>query len=91
MAVGTVKWFNAYKGYGFIAPKEGGSDVFVHVSAVERATLSNLREGVKVSYQLTVGRNGKKQADNLRLGCACPDDPPNYSSDDGWCELSAHQ
>ena len=58
MAVGTVKWSNAYRGYGFIGPKEGGSDVFVHVSAVERAGLSDLRAGAKVSYELTIGPNG---------------------------------
>lgn len=67
MASGTVKWFNGQKGYGFIQPEEGGSDVFVHISAVERAGLSTLREGQKVSYELERGRNGKTSAVNLRV------------------------
>jgi len=52
MATGTVKWFNAQKGYGFIQPETGGADVFVHISAVERAGMDNLREGQKLSYEL---------------------------------------
>lgn len=67
MANGTVKWFNGQKGYGFIQPEEGGSDVFVHISAVERAGLSTLREGQRVSYELERGRNGKTSAVNLRV------------------------
>jgi CspA family cold shock protein len=67
MATGTVKWFNAQKGYGFITPDEGGKDVFVHISAVERAGLSGLRDGQKVSFdQETDRRSGKTAAANLR-------------------------
>ena len=64
MAVGTVKWFNAMKGYGFIQPDTGGKDVFVHISAVERAGLSSLNEGAKVSYEVVANR-GKEAAENL--------------------------
>ena len=67
MANGTVKWFNAEKGYGFIEPSEGGKDAFVHISAVERAGLSTLREGQKVSYDLVEGRNGRSSAENLQV------------------------
>ena len=67
MAVGTVKWFNATKGYGFIQPDAGGKDVFVHISAVERAGLSSLNEGAKVSYEVIANR-GKEAAENLRIG-----------------------
>jgi cold shock protein len=66
MATGTVKWFNGQKGYGFVQPDEGGADVFVHTSAVERAGMSGLREGQKLSYDLERGRNGKSSAVNLR-------------------------
>ena len=62
MANGTVKWFNGQKGYGFIQPEEGGNDVFVHISAVERAGLSTLREGQKIAYETETGRNGKVAA-----------------------------
>ncbi len=68
MSEGTVKWFNATKGYGFIQPNDGGTDVFVHVSAVERAGLSELREGQKVSYELVQDRrSGKTAADQLQV------------------------
>lgn len=67
MNTGTVKWFNATKGYGFITPDQGGPDAFVHISAVERAGLDTLREGDRVAYELVRGRNGKSAADNLRL------------------------
>jgi CspA family cold shock protein len=66
MANGTVKWFNGQKGYGFIQPEEGGSDVFVHISAVERAGMATLNEGQKVSFETERGRNGKIAAINLR-------------------------
>ena len=67
MATGTVKWFNAQKGFGFIQPDGGGVDAFVHISAVERAGLHDLREGQKVSYELTQDRrSGKMSADQLK-------------------------
>jgi CspA family cold shock protein len=63
---GTVKWFNAQKGYGFIQPEGGGKDVFVHISAVERAGISNLSEGQKLSYEIVRDRKtGKSAAENL--------------------------
>ena len=68
MATGTVKWFNGQKGYGFIQPDDGGKDVFVHISAVERAGLSHLNEGQKVSFELRADRKtGKSNADNLQV------------------------
>ena len=67
MTTGTVKWFDAVKGYGFIQPEDGSKDAFVHISAVERAGLRGLSEGQKVEYDLAPGRNGKSAADNLRL------------------------
>lgn len=67
MAEGTVKWFNSTKGYGFIQPTEGGNDVFVHISAVERAGLNGLNDNQKVSYELETGRNGKTSAVDLAL------------------------
>ena len=67
MATGTVKWFNGTKGYGFIAPDNGGSDVFVHISAVEQAGLSGLEDNQKVTYELEAGRNGKESATALAL------------------------
>ena len=88
MSNGTVKWFNAQKGYGFIQPDGGGKDVFVHVSAVERAGLRDLREGQRVAFEVVVDRKtGKSAAENLkdhvigdesepttaaRFFCACP-------------------
>jgi cold shock protein len=67
MSQGTVKWFNAQKGYGFIQPDDGGKDVFVHISAVERAGIGSLREGQKVSFDLERGQQGKTSAVNLRV------------------------
>jgi cold shock protein len=66
MATGTVKWFNSQKGYGFIAPQAGGKDVFVHISAVERAGLSGLNEGQVVEYE-EVANKGKTSAENLKV------------------------
>ena len=66
MSNGTVKWFNAQKGYGFIQPKDGSKDVFVHVSAVERSGLGHLHEGQKVSFEVERGQQGKTSAVNLR-------------------------
>jgi cold shock protein len=66
MATGTVKWFNSQKGYGFIAPQSGGKDVFVHISAVERAGLSGLDEGQVVDYE-EVANKGKTSAENLKV------------------------
>jgi cold shock protein len=66
MATGTVKWFNATKGFGFIQPDNGGADVFVHISAVERAGMHSLNDGQKISYELEQGRSGKDSAGSLR-------------------------
>jgi len=66
MSTGTVKWFNPTKGFGFIQPEDGSKDVFVHISAVERAGLGNLNEGQKVSFDLERGQQGKVSAVNLR-------------------------
>jgi cold shock protein len=70
MAIGKVKWFNASKGFGFIAPEEGGADVFVHISALERAGISSLNEGQRVSYDLAPNNKGKTSAENLKLADA---------------------
>jgi len=67
MASGTVKWFNSQKGYGFIAPEGGSKDVFVHISAVERAGLQGLNEGQRIQYDLVPGKNGKSSAENLKV------------------------
>ena len=67
MSIGTVKWFNGQKGFGFIEPEGGGQDVFVHISAVERAGMNTLNEGQKVSFEVVADRRtGKSSADNLR-------------------------
>ncbi len=67
MTTGTVKWFNPTKGFGCIEPEDGGNDAFVHISAVERAGLTTLNEGQKVSYELQAGQNGKSSAENLSI------------------------
>ncbi|MDX9860482.1 MAG: cold-shock protein [Rhodospirillales bacterium] len=68
MTTGTVKWFNAQKGFGFIAPDNGGNDAFVHISALERAGIGDLREGQKVEFELVSDRkSGKMAADNLKV------------------------
>lgn len=66
MANGTVKWFNKSKGFGFIQPDDGSKDVFVHISAVERAGLGTLADGQKIQYELVKGKDGKTSADNLK-------------------------
>ena len=67
MANGTVKWFNTTKGFGFIAPDEGGKDVFVHISALERSGLTGLADNQIVTYDLATGRDGRESAENLSL------------------------
>jgi CspA family cold shock protein len=67
MATGTVKWFNTTKGYGFIAPDDGGKDIFVHISAVERAGLKSLNDNQKIAYELQSGRDGRSSASDLQL------------------------
>lgn len=66
MPTGTVKWFNAQKGYGFISPDSGGKDIFVHISAVQQAGMESLRDGQKVSFEEEVDRRGKPAATNLK-------------------------
>ena len=67
MALGTVKWFNKMKGYGFIQPEDGSNDVFVHITAVERSGLGAIEEGQKLEFELTQGRDGRTTADELKL------------------------
>lgn len=67
MAKGTVKWFNSTKGFGFIAPETGGKDVFVHISAVERAGLTGLADNQKVTFDVEAGRDGRESATNIAL------------------------
>lgn len=67
MATGTVKWFNTTKGFGFIAPDSGGKDVFVHISAVERAGLTGLADNQKVTFDIEPGRDGRESASNIAL------------------------
>ncbi|TMV13421.1 cold-shock protein [Arenibacterium halophilum] len=67
MANGTVKWFNSTKGFGFIAPETGGKDVFVHISAVERAGLTGLADNQKVTFDVEAGRDGRESATNIAL------------------------
>ncbi|HVL21097.1 MAG TPA: cold-shock protein [Amaricoccus sp.] len=67
MATGTVKWFNATKGYGFVQPDAGGKDVFLHVSALERAGLSSIADGQKINYELESGRDGRTSAGSITL------------------------
>ncbi|PKP73347.1 MAG: hypothetical protein CVT84_14000 [Alphaproteobacteria bacterium HGW-Alphaproteobacteria-6] len=72
MATGTVKWFNSTKGFGFIAPDDGGKDVFVHISAVERAGLKTLNDNQKVSYEMQDGRDGRSEPRGPSRGAAAP-------------------
>ncbi|MEE2982162.1 MAG: cold-shock protein [Pseudomonadota bacterium] len=67
MAMGTVKWFNATKGFGFIAPEDKSKDVFIHISALEKAGISGLAEGQKIEYEIGAGRDGRTSAENVRL------------------------
>lgn len=67
MATGTVKWFNTTKGFGFIAPEDGGNDVFVHISAVEAAGMTGLADDQKISYEMVEGRDGRSSAGELKL------------------------
>ena len=67
MPTGTVKWFNTTKGYGFIEPEDGGKDVFVHISAVERSGLTGLADNQKISYEMIEGRDGRESAGELQL------------------------
>ncbi len=81
MTTGTVKWFNPAKGFGFIEPEDGSQDAFVHISAVERAGLTTLNEGQKISYELQPGQNGKSSAENLKE-VSNTDDAGDDASDD---------
>ena len=67
MSTGTVKWFNPSKGFGFIEPTDGGKDVFIHISALERAGLASVNEGQELEFEIAAGRDGKTSADNVKL------------------------
>jgi len=67
MAIGTVKWFNPAKGFGFIAPEGEGKDIFIHISALERGGITGLAEGQKIEYEVGTGRDGRTAAENIRL------------------------
>ena len=67
MSLGTVKWFNVSKGYGFIEPTDGSKDVFIHISALEKAGIASLKEGQKVQFEVVAGQNGKSSAENVKL------------------------
>ncbi len=67
MSKGTVKWFNPTKGFGFIEPSDGGKDVFIHISALERAGIATLDEGQELEFELAAGRDGRTSADNIKL------------------------
>ncbi|HSS64952.1 MAG TPA: cold-shock protein [Gammaproteobacteria bacterium] len=67
MATGTVKWFNPSKGYGFIQPEDGGKDVFVHISALERAGIKTVKEGQRLEFELAPGRDGRTAAEEIKL------------------------
>ena len=67
MSLGTVKWFNASKGYGFIEPTDGGKDVFIHISALQKAGIASLNEGQKIRFEVVAGQNGKSSAENVQL------------------------
>lgn len=67
MSLGTVKWFNPSKGYGFVEPTDGGKDVFIHISALEKAGIASLSEGQKIQFDIVAGQNGKSSAGNVKL------------------------
>ena len=83
MPTGTVKWFNTTKGYGFIAPDDGGKDVFVHISAVERAGLKGLNDNQKIAYELQSGRDGRASATAFSCSCNGHPEPALPGSDGG--------